>query len=158
MKKIFAILTTLCLLCAACAAVADTEIPDFDKMPGAVIEDDETTVDEAVFQGEWVLNAAFAGTEYADNETLFNTFDYDFVPYVIADGKITREIESGDGEFTTVEMPYTFEAGQLQGTDNNGHLFAVDSLEDGSIAMAVFYPGEGDEVTCLTLFLVHPAE
>ena len=158
MKKIFAILTTLCLLCAACAAVADTEIPDFDKMPGAVIEDDETTVDEAVFQGEWVLDVAFAGTEYADNETLVNTFDYDFVPIVIADGKVTKEVQNDNGEFCTVEMPYTFEAGQLQGTDDNGRTFAIDPLEDGSIAMAVFYPGEGDEVVCLTLFMVHPAQ
>ena len=158
MKKIFAILTTLCLLCAACAAVADTEIPDFDKMPGAVIEDDETTVDEAVFQGEWVLDVAFAGTEYVDNETLSSTYGYDFAPIVIADGKVTKEIQNDNGEFYTVEMPYTFEAGQLQGTDENGRSFAIDPLEDGSIALAVFYPGEGDEVTCLTLFLVHPAE
>ena len=158
MKKIFAILTALCLLCASCAALADTETPTFDSMPAAVLEDYDNPIDEAVFQGEWVLNAAFEGTEYADNETLVNTFDYDFVPIVIADGKITKEVQNENGEFCTVEIPYTFEAGQLQGTDDNGRTFAIDPLEDGSIALAVFYPGEGDEVICLTLFMVHPAQ
>ena len=156
MKKIFAVLMALCLLCASCAALADTETPTFDSMPAAVLEDDDTTVDEAVFQGEWILDAAFAGTDYISNETLLSTFDYDFVPLVIADGKITKEVQNENGEFSTVEIPYTFEAGQLQGTDEKGRSFAIDPLVDGSIALAVFYPGEGDEVICVTLFLVHP--
>ena len=35
---------------------------------------------------------------------------------------------------------------------------AVDLLEDGNIVMSVFYPGEGDEMVCLSLFLTHPAK
>jgi hypothetical protein len=34
----------------------------------------------------------------------------------------------------------------------------VELLEDGNIVMSVFYPGEGDEMVCLSLFLTHPAE
>ena len=82
MKKLIAILMTLCLLGAACAALADTEPPVWDSMPEAVLEG----VDEASFEGEWVLNVAFAGFDYADNETLVSQFDYAFVPVRIADG------------------------------------------------------------------------
>ena len=156
MKKLFAILMTLCLLCAACAALADMDPPTFDSMPAAVIEDDDTTVDEAAFQGEWVLNVAFADTEYVDESTLSEVYDYNFMPYVIADGKISQDLQNEYGEFTTVEMPYVFDAGQLQGTDAAGRSFAVDLLEDGNIALSVFFPGEGDAVICLSIFLVHP--
>lgn len=158
MKKLFAILMTLCLLCAACAALADIEPPTFDSMPGVVLEDENTTVDEAAFQGEWVLNVAFAGTEYVDESTLSETYDYNFMPYVIADGKVSQDIQQENGEFVTIEMPYTFEAGQLQGEDGSGRAFVVELLEDGNIVMSVFFPGEGDEVICLSVFLVHPAE
>ena len=158
MKKMFALMMTLCLLCAACSALADTEIPTWESMPLAVYDDENTTVEESAFQGEWVLNVAFAGTEYIDNETLGDKYDYDFVPYVIADGKISKDVESGEGEFHTIEMPYTFEAGQLQGQDDKGRVFAVDLLEDGNIAMATFFPGEGDETICVTVFMVHPEQ
>ena len=156
MKKLFAILMTLCLLCASCAALADMDPPAFDSMPAAVLEDENTTVDEAAFQGEWVLNVAFADTEYVDESTLSEVYDYNFMPYVIADGKISQDLQNENGEFTTVEMPYVFEAGQLQGTDAAGRSFAVDLLEDGNIVLSVFYPGEDDSVICLSIFLVHP--
>ena len=45
-------------------------------MPAVVIEDEDTTVQEASFEGEWVLNVAFADTVYVTPETLFD--DYDF--------------------------------------------------------------------------------
>ena len=158
MKKLISILMTLCVLCASCAALADLEPPAFDSMPGVIIEDEDTTVDEAAFEGEWVLNVAFANTEYVDESTLFDTYDYNFMPFVIAEGKITQDLENENGEFVTVEMPYIFEAGQLQGKDGGGRDFAVELLEDGNIVMSVFYPGEGDAVTCLSVFLQHPAE
>ncbi len=157
MKKLIAILMTLCLLCAICAATADFEPPAFESMPGAVIQDDDTIVDEAAFEGEWILNIAYADTVYVDEATLFDTFDYNFMPYVIADGKITQDLQNEYGEFVTVEMPYAFEAGQLQGKDGSGRDFVVELLEDGNIVMSVFYPGEGDSVICLSVFLVHPA-
>ena len=158
MKKIFTILVTLSLLCAACAATADLETPDFDSMPAVVLEDEDTTVEEAAFEGEWVLKAAFAGREYVYDQTLAESYDFNFMPYVIGDGKITQDEQNEFGEFVKVEMPYTFEAGQLQGEDKDGRAFAVELLEDGNIVMSVLYPGEGDEMVCLSLFLTHPAE
>lgn len=158
MKKIFAVLMTLCLLCAAFTAVADMEIPVFENMPHVVIEDEDTAVDEAAFNGEWVLNTAFLGTDYLSTETLFDSFGFNFMPICIGDGKITQDIQDENGEFHTREMEYTFEAGQLQGTDGSGVEYVVELLEDGNIVMSVFVPGEGDTVGCLSLFMVHPAE
>ncbi len=158
MKKILAVLMTLCLLFASCAAMADMDIPTWDSMPAVVIEDENTTVDEAAFQGEWVLNVAFAGTEYVDEQTLAGTYDFNFMPYRIADGKIMQDVQNEFGEFTTVEMPYVFEAGQLQSPEGSDKNFAVELLEDGNIVLSLFFPGEGDTVICLSVFLVHPAE
>ena len=158
MKKLFAILVTLCMLCAACSVLADMEIPTFNSMPKVVVEDENTTVDKAAFEGEWVLNVAFAGTEYVDEQTLAGSYDFNFMPYRIAEGKVMQDIQNEYGEFSTVEMPYTFEAGQLQGQDASGRDFAVELLEDGNIVMSVFFPGEGDTVICLSVFLVHPTE
>ena len=158
MKKLFAILTVLCLMCAACAAMADMKIPEWDSMPAAVIEDENTSVDDAAFEGEWVLDTAFLGTEYIDEQTLAGSFGFNFMPIRIAEGKITQDLQRENGEFVTLETAYTFEAGQLQGVDGSGVSFAVDLLEDGNIVLSVFLPGEGDAVTCLSLFLKHPAE
>ena len=158
MKNFFAILMALCLLGTAGAAVADMEIPTWDGMPCVVIEDENTTVEEAAFEGEWVLNVAFANLEYVDEQTLAGTYDYNFMPYIIADGKVTQDVQNEYGEFVTVEMPYVFQAGQLQGRDGSGRDFAVELLEDGNIVMSVFFPGEGETVTCLSVFLRHPAE
>lgn len=156
MKKLTAILMALCLLCGACAALADMEIPTFDSMPGVVIEDDKTKVDEAAFLGEWVLQNAFAGREFVMEQTLVEKYDFNFMPYVIEKGVVTQDIQDENGEFHTVEMPYTFEAGQLQGKDAKGRDFVFELLEDGNVVMSVFYPGEGDEVVCLSVFMVHP--
>ena len=158
MKKICAVLMTLCLLCAACTALADMEIPTWDSMPGVVIEGDDTPVEETAFEGEWVLNVAFAGTDYVDEQTLAGSYDFNFMPYLIGSGKIVQDIQNEYGEFTAVEVPYTFEAGQLQGKDGSGRDFAVELLEDGNIVLSVFFPGEGEAVTCLSVFLKHPAE
>ena len=158
MKKIVAVMMGLCMVFAACAAVADMEIPDFNSMPGVVIEDENTMIEETAFEGEWVLNVAFAGTEYADPETLAGSYDFNFMPYRIVEGMVMQDLQNEYGEFVTVEMPCIFEAGQLQGTDGSGRDFVVELLEDGNIVMSIFFPGEGDEVVCLSVFLVHPAE
>ena len=52
MKKTIAILMALCLLCASCAALADTEAPTFDSLPLVVSEDENTTIEEADFEGD----------------------------------------------------------------------------------------------------------
>ena len=158
MKKLIATLMVLCLLCASCAAMADMEIPTFDSMPAVVLEDENITVDEAAFQGEWVLNVAFAGTDYVYESELAGTYDFNFMPYTIADGKVMQDVQQENGEFETVEMPYIFDAGQLQGKDANGRDFVIELLEDGNLVMSTFFPGEGDEVICLSVFLMHPAE
>ena len=158
MKKLIAILMTLCLLCASCAALADMVIPEFDSMPQVVIEDDETTVNETAFFGEWVLNVAFADMVYVDDSTLFDKFNYNFMPIVISEGKISQDEQQENGEFITREMAYTFEAGQLVGTDDDGHTFVVELLEDGNIVMTGFFPGEGDAVIDLAVYLQHPEE
>lgn len=157
-KKLIAVLMTLSLLFAACAASADMEIPEWKDMPMAVMEDDETQIDEAAFAGEWVLKVAFAGTDYVSEASLFDDYGINFMPYIIGDGLIKQDYQQENGEFITVEMPYEFEAGQLQGEDFYGKSFAADLLEDGNIVLSVFYPGEDDSVVCLSLFLEHPAE
>ena len=156
MKKIIALLTVLCLLCAACSAMADMGTPTWDAMPAAVMEDEDTHVDEAAFQGDWMPSAAFLGTEYISPEELLNTYGYVFTPIRIADGKLMMDYQQENGEFVTLETPYVFEAGQLQSVEGSEDNFAVDLLEDGTIALAIFLPGEGDTLQCLTLFMVRP--
>ena len=82
MKKLISVLMALCLLCAACAATADMEIPVWENMPKVVIEDENTTVAEATFEGEWVLNVAFADDTYVSEETLAGTYDFNFMPFI----------------------------------------------------------------------------
>ena len=60
MKKIAAVITALCLLCLAAAAAAETVLT-LDDMPAVVIEDENTTVDEAAFQGKWKADKYFVG-------------------------------------------------------------------------------------------------
>jgi len=153
MKRMIAILMTLCLLCAAGAGLADMEIPTWDSMPGVVMEDENTTVDEKAFEGEWVLNVAFWDQEYIDDQTLAGDFGFNFMPLVIGDGKLKQDIQNIYGEFNTVEIPYTFEAGQLQCEDEGGRTIVVELLEDGNIVVSTFFPGEGDEMQCLSVFM-----
>ena len=131
LRGLIAILTALMLLCAAGAAAADMDIPDFDDMPGVVLEDEEITVDESAFEGEWELYVAFAGTEYVTPEILFDTYDYNFMPFVIGNGVITQDLQNENGEFVTIEMPYEFDAGQLQSKDRSGRDFVVISRKEG---------------------------
>lgn len=158
MKKLTAILMTLCMLFAALTAFADMEIPTFDSMPDVVMEDDNTTVEESAFEGEWVLNVAFLEDEYIGIEDLIDRFHFNTMPFVIADGKVMQDIQNEYGEFNTFESAYTFENGQLQGDDGNGTRYVFELLEDGNIVMTVFLPGEGDAVQSLSLFLQHPVE
>ena len=67
-------------------------------------------------------------------------------------------IQDENGEFHTAEMECAFEAGELQGVDGTGIQFVIDLLEDDNIVLSVFLPGEGDEIQCLSCFLMHPAE
>ena len=158
MKKFFAILMTLCMLCAASASLADMEIPNFDDMPNVVLEEDENPIEESSYFGEWVLSAAFLDKEYLDEQSLSESVGFNFMPFVISEGKISQDIQDENGEFHTSELEYVFEAGQLQCTDASGLNFVVELLEDGNVVMTVFIPVEGEEeqVSSLSLYLVHP--
>lgn len=156
MKKIVAFLVAVCLLCTVFSAFADMEIPKFEDMPAVVIEDENVTVDEEAFFGEWVLNVAFYDTEYVDEQTLSADFGYNFMPYIISKGKVTQDIQQENGEFKTEEAVYAFEAGQLQCVDDEGQEFVVELLEDGNLVMSVFTAGNGDNIHCLSIFLIHP--
>ena len=158
MKRLLAILMTLCLLCAAFAAVADMEIPNWDDMPQVIIEDDDTEVDEAAFEGEWVLGTAFLESEYISLSDLIDLIGFNTMPIVIGEGKITQDYQQENGEFTTIEMPYAFESGQLQVENAGEQSFVVELLEDGNIVVSLFIPGEGEALKCISLFMVHPEE
>ena len=154
MKRILAILMTLCMACAAVGAGADTDIPDFDSMPNVVLEDEDTIVEETAFEGEWILSAAFVSTDYIDSATLADEFGINYLfPFTIADGKISQELQNEYGEFVTHEMTYVLEAGQLQAKTEDGRDFVVELLEDGNIVMSVFYPDEDGTVICVSLFM-----
>ena len=156
MKKTIAVLTVLVLLCAACSAFADMVIPTMADMPGVIIEDGETVVEESAFEGTWVLNAAFDTEGYVDSEKLFNKYNFNYEPYVIGGGKILQDQQNEYGEFVTEEIPYTLTAGQLQGEDDDGLAFVVEALEDGNIVITVFYPGEDGAVLWLAMYMMHP--
>ena len=155
MKKILATLVALCLLCTGCIAMADMEIPEWDSMPYVV---DSEKVEQKAFEGEWVLNVAFAGRTYVDEQTMAGTYGFNFMPLCITEGMVTQDLQQENGEFVTVEMPVEFDVGQLHGKDGSDRDFVVELLEDGNIVVSVFYPGEGDAVICLSVFMVHPEE
>ena len=156
MRKTIAILMALCLLCASCAALADTEAPTFDSLPLVVSEDENTTIEEADFEGEWVLSAAFLNREYLDPQTLAESIGFNFEPIVIGNGKIQQDVQQENGEFVTTETECTLDGSQLVGQDGTGLEFVFELLEDGNLAMSIFLPREGETVDCLSLYLVHP--
>ena len=157
MKKLFAILMTLCLLCAACAATADMEIPDWNSMPN-LVDNEDNAIEESAFAGEWVLDVAFADQTYITEQELAGTYHYNFMPFIIGDGLVKQDMQNENGEFVTLELPYVFEYGQIHGTDDQGTQFVFELLENGNLVMSVFFPGEGEKVTCLSVFLKHPEE
>lgn len=157
MKKLIAVLMTLCLLMTACAAVADMDPPEWDSMPMAITLEEDPSLDESAFAGEWELNVAFLDTVYLTEQELAE-LGYNFMPFTIGDGKVQQDVQQENGEFVTVEAPYVFEAGQLQGKTENGSVFAFDMLEDGNIVLSLFLPGEGETVRCLSVFMKRPAE
>ena len=139
MKKIISMLLVLCLLCAGAVALA--EAPSFDDMPAAVIEDDDTTIEEASFLGSWVVNNAFVSTDYIDLEALASQYGLSLSGITIGDGKVIIESTNEAGEPATEEYSYVFDAGQIQSTDTDGVNFAFDLLVDGNIVLSWFLEG-----------------
>ena len=156
MKKLLSVLLTLCLLCTAAAALAEAT-PTLSDMPDVVIEDENTTVELSAFNGIWDLDLAFVGELYVDLETLATTYGLTVPPIRIEDGSFFYYDDNGEGGAVERGYACTFEAGQLQG-EADGINFCFDTLVNGNIVMSMFLPGEGDEVICVSLFMVHPEE
>ena len=146
MKKIIAVLMTLCLLCSA-AALA--EAPKFEDMPGMIFLD-------SLFEGTWDAGTAFAGEVYIDLGDLGREHSI-YIPTVTinaAEKLVIFEGESEYGEFFREEYPYTLENSQLECEDDEGQIYVFELLEDGNICMTTFVPGEGDGLLAITVFMV----
>lgn len=153
MKKVFAILTALCLLCASCAALAET--PAFENMPLVVTVEDGTELTDADFEGDWTVDKIFVSTTYLAPEEA-EAKGLMIRPIRIADGQVSNVITDEAGEEHEAATKYTIEANQLIGTDGEGTEFVIEKLEDGNIVMSIFVPGEGEGMICISYFMVHP--
>ena len=153
MKKLIALTIALVLALTALTATAETVLTLAD-MPDIIVEDENTTIDESMFEGEWVVDKTFIGEENVEPEKLAELIQFNFGPIKIGNGIITQEY-TVDGETKTVEMPYTLEAGQLQGTcPENGFEYVVEPLEGGSICYSLFVPDAEQNITCGTIYMV----
>ena len=153
MKKLVAFLMALCLVCAAAAALAEAA-PSFDDMPAAVVEDENTTIEEASFAGDWVVDKAFVSTIYVDLETLAAENGISIGKIHIGDGKMALT-SAENGEEKTEELAYTFQAGQIQFQDaESGLNGCIDLLEDGNTCMSIFIPVSEEQTVEVSLFLV----
>ena len=152
MKKIAAVITALCLLCLAAAAAAETVLT-LDDMPAVVIEDENTTVDEAAFQGKWKADKYFVGQTGIEAEELGMEFGL-MVPEIrIEDGKVCYNEINEKREPVEYSAAYNFEAGQIQFMDSAGASVVIELLEDGNLVVSMF-AGEGDETICISAFMV----
>ena len=146
MKRIIAVLMTLCLLCSA-AALA--EAPEFADMPSMVLLD-------SFFEGTWDAGTAFAGEDYIDLGDLGRDYSI-YIPTVTinADDKLVIfEGESDYGEFFRKEYPYTLENSQLECEDDGGKTYVFELLEDGNICLTTYVPGEGEGMLAITVFMI----
>ena len=157
MKRLIAILMTLCLMCTAAALAGAAEAtPVLADMPAVVTVDEGVELTAADFEGSWTPDKVFYGEKYLSLEEAAAAGAVTR-PFRIADGKIYMDIPEESGEVQTVEMDITVEANQIQATDGAGLDFVIEKLTDGNIVLSVFVPGEGDTVTCISIFMV-PAE
>ena len=153
MKKLIVLTVALVLALAALSATAEAK-PTLEDMPGIITEDENTTIEESVFEGDWVVDKTFLGEDYIDPNELAAEIKFNFGPISIGGGIITQEYTE-NGETRTVEMPYTLEAGQLQGKcAENGFEYVVEPLEGGGICYSLYVPDEEQNVTCATIFMV----
>ena len=153
MKKLFSILTALCLLCAAAAALAE-EAPSWDDMPLVVTVEEGVELTDADFEGDWVVDKVFLDTVYLTPEQVEEN-NLAIPPLRIAGGQVITIITDAEGEH---EAPgaYTLENNQLLFTDGEGIEAVIEKLEDGNIVLTVFVPKEDETVTNVSFFMVHP--
>ena len=144
MKKVYALLMTLCLLCTASALA---EAPKFADMPAMVTFD-------SFFEGDWVAGATFAGETYVDPEALAAAYHITIPAVTIGDGVVVFTGTNENGEAVTEEYPYILENSQLECQDNEGQSYIFELHEDFNISLTVFVPGEGEETIAVTIFMV----
>ncbi len=153
MKKLIALPVALVLALTALSATAEAALTISD-MPNIIIEDENTTIDESMFEGDWVVDKTFLGEDLIARDELAAMIKFDFGAITIGGGTITQEYTE-NGETKSVAMPYVLEAGQLQGTcPENGFEYVVEPLEDGGICYSLFVPDEEQNITCATIFMV----
>ena len=160
MKKILAILMSLSVLFAAVPGLGEVEpLPSFDDMPKVIVESDDVKVDEAAFFGTWHIDKAFVGTEYITVDVLLNEYRYVDDELRITKGIVSIDDTDDDGNPVVLELPYTFEAGQLRFEyEPDQESFVAELLEDNNIVLSVFKPGKGDETICISIFFVRVAD
>ena len=153
MKKLFSVLMALCLLFTAAAALAEEEII-WDNMPMVVTVDEGVELTDADFEGDWIADKVFYGTEYMTPEEVEEK-GLAIHPMRIADGKVISIITDEDGEHEA-STEYTLDNNQILFTDGEGIEAVFEKLEDGNIVLSLFIPAEGDTPVCVTYFMVHP--
>ena len=153
MKKLFSILTALCLLCAAAAALAE-EALSWDDMPLVVTVEEGVELTDADFEGDWVMDKVFLDTVYLTPEQVKEN-NLAIPPLRIAGGQVINIITDEEGEH---EAPgaYTLENNQLLFTDGQGVEAVIEKLEDGNIVLSVFVPRDDDTMSSISYFMVHP--
>ena len=78
-------------------------------------------------------------------------------PIRVADGKVYNLPFEGEVLEKLVSTDYTLESNQLLfSSDEEGIEAVLEKLTDGNVALTLFIPGEGETVTCVTYFMVHP--
>ena len=154
MKKLISVLAVLCLLCTAVASLAEEETPTWETMPLVVTVNEDLELTDADFEGDWILDKVFVDTVYLTPEEVEEN-GLGIHPMRIADGKVTSIFTDEEGEHET-SVEYTLENNQILFTDGQGLEAVFEKLEDGNIVLTIFVPGEGDAVTNVTIFMVHP--
>ncbi len=153
MKKLFSVLMALCLLCTAASALAE-ETPTLEKMPQIVTVDEGVELTDADFEGDWIADKVFYGTDYLTPEEV-EAKGLAIRPVRIAGGKVINIVTDEAGEHE-VSAEYTLENNQILFTDEEGIEAVFDKLEDGNLVLSLFVPAEGDTPVCVTYFMVHP--
>ena len=156
MKKLIAVLVALCLLCAAVAALAEAETVSFDDMPQIVTAEDGVVLTDADFEGDWIVDKVFLNRTYLTPEEV-EANGLLIRPIRVADGKVYNLPFEGEVLEELVSTDYTLESNQLLfSSDEEGIEAVLEKLTDGNVALTLFIPGEGETVTCVTYFMVHP--
>ena len=153
MKKLFSVLMALCLLCTTASALAE-ETPTWEKMPQVVTVDEGVELTDADFEGDWIADKGFYGTDYLTPEEV-EAKGLAIRPVRIAGGKVINIVTDEAGEHE-VSAEYTLENNQILFTDEEGIEAVFEKLEDGNLVLSLFVPAEGDTPVCVTYFMVHP--